>query len=223
MLSVSNEWKITYPGAHVGILVMEQVSNPERHPELDRRKEELEADLRALFKDPTELKNAEPIKSYQSYYKRFKKTYHVFHQVQSVVFKGKSIPRVAGLVEAMFMAELRNMLLTAGHDMALVQEPLGLEVAMGVEKFIGMNGEEQTLKAGDMYIRDKEGIISSVLCGPDNRTRIRSSTHTVLFAVYAVPGVGKQALLQHLQGIEATVKLIAPEASTRHLEIYGSE
>lgn len=223
MLSVSDEWKSTYPGAHVGILLMGQVSNPEHHPELDRQKEELEADLRALFKETAELKNAEPIKSYQNYYKRFKKTYHVLHQVQSIVFKGKSIPRVAGLVEAMFMAELRNMLLTAGHDMDLVQEPLGLEVATGDEKFVRMNGEEQTLKAGDMYIRDKEGIISSVLCGPDKRTRIRSSTRTVLFAVYAVPGIGKQALLQHLQGIEESVKLIAPEASTGHIEIYGTD
>jgi DNA/RNA-binding domain of Phe-tRNA-synthetase-like protein len=223
MLSVSNEWKSAYPGAHVGILLMERVSNPERHPELDRQKEDLEADLRALFKDPAELKTTEPIKSYQNYYKRFKKTYHVLHQVQSVVFKGKSIPRVAGLVEAMFMAELRNMLLTAGHDMALVREPLRLDVATGVEKFVCMNGKDQTLKPGDMYIRDEEGIISSVLCGPDRRTMIRPSTSTVLFAVYAVPGVGKQALLQHLQGIEASVKLMAPEARTGHLEIYGTE
>jgi DNA/RNA-binding domain of Phe-tRNA-synthetase-like protein len=139
-----------------------------------------------------------------------------------VVFKGKSIPRVAGLVEAMFMAELRNMLLTAGHDMAYVQEPLRLEVATGNEQFLRMNGEQQILKRGDMYIADAEGIISSVLYGPDKRTRIRSSTRAALFAVYAVPGVGEQALLQHLRGIESNVKLVSPEGKTKHLEVYGA-
>lgn len=222
MLSVSKEWKSAYPGAHVGILLMEDVSNPQHHPELDRQKAELEADLRALFKDPSELKSAEPINSYQNFYKRFKKTYHVLHQVQSIVFKGKSIPRVAGLVEAMFMAELRNMLLTAGHDMDYVQEPLRLDVATGSEQFLRMNGEEQILKAGDMYIADAEGIISSVLYGPDSRTRIRPSTQTALFAVYAVPGVGEQALRQHLQGIEANVKLVCPQGKTKQLQIYGA-
>jgi hypothetical protein len=34
-----------------------------------------------------------------------------------VALKGKAIPRQAALVEAMFMAELENLILTAGHDL----------------------------------------------------------------------------------------------------------
>ena len=157
MFRVSADWKRAYPGAHAGILAMRNVINPSRHPELDQQKEELETDLRTLFKEPDSLKSLGPIKAYQAYFKRFKKTYHVFQQLESVIFKGKPIPQVAALVEAMFMEELRNTLLTAGHDLDVVKTPLKLDTAKGNEKYIRMNGQEQVLKAGDMMIADSVG------------------------------------------------------------------
>ncbi len=89
MFRVSEDWKRTYPGAYVGILTMRDVSNPLRHPKLDRQKAELEADLRALFKERDSLKSLAPIEAYQAYFKRFKKTYHVFQQLESVDFQEK--------------------------------------------------------------------------------------------------------------------------------------
>ncbi|MDQ7782501.1 MAG: hypothetical protein RDU20_06470 [Desulfomonilaceae bacterium] len=222
MLIVSDEWKKLYPEAHVGVLVMTGVSNPAAHSGLDREKKQLEEDLRTLFKDAGELKSQDTVKAYQSYYKRFKKTYHVLQQVQSVCFKGKSIPAGAALVEAMFMAELRNMLLTAGHDLGMVEPPLRLDASKGDETYVRMNGKEQILKAGDMFIADEKGVISSVIYGPDHRTRIRSSTTKVCFSVYAVPGVGEQAALQHLQGIEAYVRIFSPEARVEVQKVYGA-
>ncbi len=59
-----------------------------------------------------------PLPAYASYYRAFDKTYHVLGQLKSVAVKGKAIPSVAALVEAMFIAELHNGLLTAGHDLA---------------------------------------------------------------------------------------------------------
>ena len=152
MLTISDEWRQTYPDARVGILAMSNVSNPASHPLLDKEKDDLETDLRTLFKDPAELKSMEPNKAYQAYYKRFKKTYHVQHQLESVVFKGKSIPKVAALVEAMFMEELRNSLLTAGHDLDLVKLPIEVGVAKGDEQYVRINGQEQILKAGDIKV-----------------------------------------------------------------------
>lgn len=222
MFTITDEWKKLYPEAHLGILVMNDVTNPESHPDLDREKRQLESDLRILFRDSTELKSQETVKAYQGYYKRFKKTYHVLQQVQSVCFKGKSIPKVAALVEAMFMAELRNMLLTAGHDMDVVELPIRLDAAKGNERFVAMSGKEQTLKSGDMFIADGKGIISSVIYGPDKRTRIGPSTRRVLFTVYAVPGVGYQATRQHLGGIEAYVRLVAPDATVELLDVFGA-
>jgi len=223
MLTISDDWKKTYPDTRVGILTMNDVSNPDFHPLLDKEKAELEADLKTLFKDPAELKSLDPIKAYQDYYKRFKKTYHVQHQLESVVFKGKSIPRVAALVEAMFMEELRNSLLTAGHDLDLVQLPIQVDVAKGDEKYVRINGQEQILKAGDIKISDSREVIGCIIYGPDRRTMIGPSTKRVLFIVYGVPGVAEKPILQHLRGIEANVKMVAPDAQVELIKVFGAE
>jgi DNA/RNA-binding domain of Phe-tRNA-synthetase-like protein len=225
MLIVSEAWKRAYPGAAVGVLVVRDVLNPERHAALDKRKEELENQLRARFSDydRAALKALPTIQAYNDYYKRYKKTYHVQHQLESVVFKGKPIPRVAALVEVMFVAELKNLLLTAGHDLDAVQVPVKLDVAEGSERYIRLNGQEQELKPGDMMIADAQGVISCVLYGPDRRTRITPETRQVLFTVYAPPGIGEQAVHDHLQDIQANVLLVAPQADVELLEVVGTK
>lgn len=224
MLIVSEAWKATYPGAAVGVLAMRNVINPQAHAVLDKRKEELENQLRARFSDydRAALKTIPTLRAYDAYYKRYKKTYHVQLQLESIVFKGRSIPRVAALVEAMFMAELKNLLLTAGHDLEAVQMPVKLDVAAGNERYIRLNGEEQKLKAGDMMIADAQGVISCVLYGPDYRTRITPETRQVLFTVYAPPGIGEQAVYDHLTDIQTNVLLVAPEATMELLTVYGT-
>jgi DNA/RNA-binding domain of Phe-tRNA-synthetase-like protein len=225
MLIVSDAWKAAYPGAAVGILAMRHVTNPSGHPELDRRKEELEGQLRSRFSsyDRASLKALPTLQAYSAYYKRFKKTYHVQLQLESIVFKDKSIPSVAALVEAMFMAELKNFLLTAGHDLAALHYPIRLDVAHGGEQYTRINGQKQALKAGDMMIADAQGIMSSVIYGPDYRTQITSETRAVFFTTYAPPGIGEQAVHLHLQDIQATIMLFAPDAELELLEIYGTE
>jgi DNA/RNA-binding domain of Phe-tRNA-synthetase-like protein len=224
MFIVSEAWKTAYPGAAVGVLAMRNVINPERHAALDKRKEDIEDQLRSRFAayDRAALKALPIIQAYDTYYKRYKKTYHVQLQLESVVLKGKSIPRVAALVEAMFMAELKNLLLTAGHDLEAVQRPVKIDVAEGSERYIRLNGQEQELKPGDMMIADAQGVISSVLYGPDRRTQITSETRQVLFTVYAPSGIGEQAVYDHLRDIQANVLLVAPEAEVELLEVYGT-
>lgn len=222
MLTVSEDWSKAYPDAHVGILAMGKVSNLASDTGLEGEKRILEEDLRALFKNSEELKALDPIRAYQAYYKRFKKNYHVLAQLESVVFKGKEIPKVAALVEAMFMEELRNMLLTAGHDLDLIEPALRLSVAKGQETYIRLNGQEQKLKAGDMMISDAQGVISTIIYGPDRRTMIRPDTKRVLFTVYGVPGVRDHQVLQHLQGIERNVMLVTPSAETEILKVYSA-
>jgi DNA/RNA-binding domain of Phe-tRNA-synthetase-like protein len=222
MLTISDAWRKAYPDAHVGILAMGKTANLQASAALDDEKRVLEQDLRALFRSPDDLKALEPIRAYQAYYKRFKKSYHLLGQLESVVFKGKEIPRIAALVEVMFMEELRNMLLTAGHDLDLIEQPLRLDVARGTETYIRLNGQEQVLKAGDMTIADAKGIISSIIYGPDRRTMIGKETARVLFTVYGVPGVGRQEVLQHLQGIERNVRVATPAAETELCEVFGA-
>ncbi len=225
MFIVSDAWKATYPGAAVGILAMRTVANPEQHPALDRRKDELEVQLRIRFRDydRAALKALPALQVYDAYYKRFKKTYHVQLQLESIVFKGKSIPRVAALVEAMFMAELKNLLLTAGHDLDDLSQPVTLDVAHGHERYIRINGQEQVLKAGDMVIADAHSVMSSVIYGPAQRARITARTQAAFFTVYAPPGIGQDAVYQHLQYIRSHIMLFAPDAALESLEVYGTE
>jgi DNA/RNA-binding domain of Phe-tRNA-synthetase-like protein len=225
MIEISSSWKSTYPGALIGVLVMHGVANPQQHPRLDGKKKDLEDKLRAQFSsyNRTTLREFPVLTSYRDYYKQFNKTYHVQHQLESVVFKNRHIPRVASLVEAMFMAELKNLLLTAGHDLDAIEAPLLIDVAEGTESYIRMNGEEQVLKAGDMMIADANGIVSCIIYGPDRRTRIKPETTRVVFTVYAPPGIEEQNVNRHLEDIRENVTVIAPGATVELLETFGTD
>jgi DNA/RNA-binding domain of Phe-tRNA-synthetase-like protein len=223
MFRVSEAWKSAYPDACAGILVMSNVCNPPHHPDLQSQKALLESQLRSQFsgQDRSAIEALPTIQAYNAYYKRFKKTYHVQLQLESIVFKGKTIPQVAALVEAMFMAEVKNMLLTAGHDLDALELPITLDIAKGDERYTLLRGQEQVLKPGDMLMADRAGIISSVLYGPDQRTQIKSSTQKVVFAVYAPPGIDERAVLGHLHDIEQNVRLVAPKAQVEMAKVFG--
>ena len=221
--TLSDAWQAAYPEAHVGVLAMRNVTNPAEHPALDAAKAELEANLREKYEgfDRPALRAQPVLKAYHTYYKRFKKSYHVQGQLESILWKGRSIPQVAGLVEAMFMAELKNHLLTSGHDLDLISQPVGIRVAQGGEEYVGINGRSQTLKPRDMYIADQESILSSIIYGPDQRTRITANTTSVLFTVYAPTGVEETAVLQHLQDTRDYVRMASPNAQLEMLEVMS--
>jgi DNA/RNA-binding domain of Phe-tRNA-synthetase-like protein len=201
-----------------------EVANPDAHAGWDRRKRELEQQLRAQFAggDRQTLAALASVRAYEAYYKPFKKTYHVRHQLESVVFKDKPIPSGAALVEAMFLAELKSQLLTAGHDLDTVRPPVSLNVSAGHERYVVLRGDEQGLKAGDMFIADQAGVISSILYGPDQRTRITASTRTALFTVYAPDGIAPQAVQAHLQNLRDHILVISPRAQVEVLQVFGA-
>lgn len=224
MFRVSDRWKEAYPDAHAGVLMMRGAANPAHHAGLEQRKAALEEDLRQRYagQDRAALLRDPVLQAYDAYYKRFKKTYHVQLQLESILFKDKSIPSVASLVEAMFMAEMDRLLLTAGHDLDIVRLPLTLDVATGEESYILLRGEPQTPKAGDMMISDGEGIISSIVYGPDQRTQIAAGTRNVVFTIYSPPGISEQQVQQQLAAIRDNVLTIAPEARVETLHVYGA-
>jgi DNA/RNA-binding domain of Phe-tRNA-synthetase-like protein len=222
VFNVTKSWQDTHPGAAVGVLVMRNVDNPKHHPALEAHKTRLERDLVERYGNSSraELRSLPVLQAYHTYYKQFKKTYHIQLQLESVALKGKSIPSVAALVETMFVAELENLLLTAGHDLDLIEGPLELDSATGEEVYTCINGQEKQLTTGDMFIRDARGVISSIIYGPDSRTRIRPETRNVVFTTYAPPGVENEAVLKHNQDIRDLVFLVAPNAAVEMLEVF---
>jgi repressor of nif and glnA expression len=155
-------------------------------------------------------------------YRRFKKTYHVQLQLESIVLIGRSLPRGLALLRAMFSAELANLLLTAGHDLAVVQGPVRLDVSQGHEILETLSGESKTLKPGDMFMADAVGVISSVLYGPDGRIRLVPAIRKVLFTIYAPEGISREAVLHHLVEIRDGVLLAAPQAQVEMLEVFSA-
>jgi DNA/RNA-binding domain of Phe-tRNA-synthetase-like protein len=224
MFNVTDAWKTAHPDAHAGFLVMRGVDNPASHPELERLKQVLESQLRGQFagQDRRALDAHGPIPAYAAYYKPFKKSYHVQAQFESIVFKGWPIPSVAALVEAMFMAEVKNLLLTAGHDVERLQPPVTVSVGAGSERYTLLRGQEQAVKAGDMLMADQAGVISSIIYGPDQRTQIAADTGHVLFAVYAPAGILAASVQAHLLDIRDYVLVVSPGATIETLQVVGA-
>jgi DNA/RNA-binding domain of Phe-tRNA-synthetase-like protein len=220
---IGESWRQAYPAAHAGILVLREASNPPSHHLLEQRKQALDKELRERYTglERKELQALPAIQAYNAYYKAFKKTYHIQLQLESFLFKGRSFPQVSVLVDAMFMAELSNLLLTAGHDLSSLQDPLRLEIAQGTERYITLQGDEKTLKTGDMFIADQAGVISSVLYGPDSRTQITPHTQDALFTVYAPSGISKRSRCSgHLEDIRDNVLVVSPETLVEMIEVY---
>jgi DNA/RNA-binding domain of Phe-tRNA-synthetase-like protein len=224
MFQVADNWKSAFPDAHAGVLVMRDVINPSSHEELEKRKIALEQELRIRYssQDRAALAQLPVLQAYTAYYRRFKKTYHVQLQLESIVFKDKSISSVAALVGAMFMAEVKNLLLTAGHDLDKLYIPIPLDVSQGVERYTLLRGQEQVLKTGDMFIRDGTGVISSILYGPDQRTAINAQTRNVIFTVYAPAGIAHETVSNHLRDLQQNVLLIAPDAQIELLQVFNA-
>ena len=220
-VQVADAWRTAYPGASIGILAMDGVENPPEHAALAEHVRQVEAELRSRWDGKTraDLNLLPEFEAYRGYYRRFDKTYHVQLQFESVVLKGRPLRSNGSLVLAMFAAELNNRLLTAGHDVSMIEGDVSVDVAQGGERYVGIGGREQTMQPGDMFIPDHVGVISRVLYGPDDRTRIVPSTRQALFCVYAPAGVPPEAVERHLSEIASNARLVAPGATIVQQEV----
>jgi DNA/RNA-binding domain of Phe-tRNA-synthetase-like protein len=221
-LETTEAWRSAFPEAHVGILVVDNVTHRSQSEALDLQLAELEAELRHRYTgfDRARLTELPVLRAYQTHYKPFGQTYHVLRQLESVALKGRPLASPGGtLVSAMFAAELSTLLLTAGHDAEVVEEPLVVDASRTGDRFVSISGQERELKHGDMLMRDRIGIISAVLNGPDLRTRLTESTQRALFVTYAPAGIIADDVRRHLDDIARYVSLADSGAKVTHQEI----
>jgi DNA/RNA-binding domain of Phe-tRNA-synthetase-like protein len=220
-LAATTRWSERWPGSCVGAMRMSGVANPQSDPALDETLDATAAELRARHAGATraDLLARLELAAYAGYYRAFDKTYHVLLQLESVVLKGKPIRGRGVLVAAMFGAELTDGLLTAGHDASLLDGGLTVDVAVAGDEYVGIGGRPLTAASGDMCIRDGSGIVSSIVHGPDDRTRLGPATTSVVFTTYAPAGVGRDAIERHLHSIAASVRVVYPAASVDSVEI----
>src|SRR5918998_2418661 len=222
-LEVDPRWREAHPGASVGLIAVREVANPTSNDRLNDLASALESDVRSRLAtaDRETIRAVPPLPAYAAYYRRWGQRYHVAMQLESVAQKGKALPRVAALVEAMFIAELRNLLLTAGHDLDTLELPVRLTVGTG-EPFIAANGQETSVKPGDMVIADSRGrVLSAIITGPSDVARIGPETTSALFYTYAPPGVDAALVSVHLNEIERNMRLISPDTEVIARQIVG--
>lgn len=221
MLTVSDRWLEEAGGASVGLLCVVNVPNLPDHKALESARKQLVQDLNARYRalDRPSIRELPVFSAYDTFYRSFRKTYHVQLQLESVVHQGKPIHSPSALVGAMFMAELKTGLLTAGHDLSALKLPLTADIARGEEVYQRLDGTNQTLKAGDLYIRDQQSVISSVIYGPDHRTRIQLDTDQVVFTTYGPPGITREQIREELKVLEGYLRCFTPHLERQSLEV----
>ncbi|MBI3997921.1 MAG: hypothetical protein HY355_02730 [Armatimonadetes bacterium] len=201
----------TYPEGIFGALIARGVPNRARPVALGEDQRAVEADLRARFTEDTI--DADPVaRAYAGYYRRFGARYPVTHQARTIL-TGRPIESPSALVATMFTAEVHNLVLTSGHDLETLRWPLRVDAAEEGEVYTKLSGKEQRLRAGDMVVRDQEGVIASVLYGPDLRTRLRPESHAVLFGAWCPVGVARPTVETHLLTIGRLIRREWPDAA----------
>jgi DNA/RNA-binding domain of Phe-tRNA-synthetase-like protein len=223
-ISATEGWRAAHPGGAIGLLEMAGVDNSAPSATLNERKRQVEARLRERYAGFTrrDFLALPVMAAYDRYYRGFNKTYHVQLQLESLVLKGKNLPDVSPAVDANFMAEVETLVLTAGHDAAMLRGPIALDVAREGDQMTQMNGSSKAVPAGDMLMRDAEGVCCSIIYGQDARSPIAPKTSRVLYVAYAPPGVPADVVDAQLRGIADNVRVFSPGAAVEQQRILGA-
>ena len=213
-LLIDPTWSTRFPGARMGLLEAHGLEPLARHPGLEQARLELEAELRRRYGtwDRQLLRELPVLRAFEAHYRPHGKTYHVLQQLESVASKGRSIPSRSCAVTALFMAELKHGLVSAGHDGSLLAPPLRLAPSRGGERYTNLGRAEAILPAGDMTLSHAGGLLSSVLHGPALDTPIGPTTRDALFTIYAPGAVPAGSLEAQLEDLAGYLECFSPKA-----------
>ena len=76
---------------------------------------------------------------------------------------------------------------------------------------------------GDMFVADNEGVMSSIIYGPDKRTSITKKTGKAFFVVYAPEGIGEEKVRGHLRNLFEHIRLFSHDAQLVVQEVYPTD
>ena len=155
------------------------------HAELDALREKYaDYDRKAVFGE----------NPYFRFFKKFKKTYPVMQQFESVLFKGRPFPEEDPVMGVPFLLELT--IFTPSEKLP----------------FLGMRAASTHTYPKDICGRDNSGIIFSMIAGADDRTCIHPDSRHVFHPVFGTPDTDKTVIENALRRIEFFVKVLAPDA-----------
>jgi len=217
-ITISQQLKEIYPGVQLATLIVRNAINKNYDERLEREKRALEGFIRVNYQEPDKLKR---VQEYSNFYRKFEGIFPIEYQLRSIL-AGNQIPAVSCLVEVMFMNELKYCCLAAGHDLEAIQGDLILDLAEGSESYIKINDQEQTIKKGDIILKDQVGIIASVLYGPDSRTKIIPISRNIIYMSYFLFKIERAEIISIMVDLTRLLKITeGPHAQIEKMNIYS--
>ena len=102
---------------------------------------------------------------YFRFFRKFKKTYPVMQQFETVMFKGRPFPEEDPVTAVPFLLELTTFVLSGTHDIDRIDGPLTIFTPDAKLPFDGMRGDSTHTYPNDICGRDETGIIFSMILG----------------------------------------------------------
>lgn len=173
------------------------------HAELDALREKYaDYDRKAVFGE----------NPYFRFFKKFKKTYPVMQQFESVLFKGRPFPEGNPAATLPFLAEICTQVLSGAHDIDCLDGPLTIFTPDSRLPFDGMRAESTHTYPNDVCGRDGSGIIFSMIAGADKRTCVHPDSRHIFYPVFGTPDTPPALILSTLDRIVSYVQVLAPAA-----------
>ena len=149
---------------------------------------------------------------YFRFFRKFKKTYPVMQQFETVMFKGRPFPEEDPVTAVPFLLELTTFVLSGTHDIDRIDGPLTIFTPDAKLPFDGMRGDSTHTYPNDICGRDETGIIFSMIAGADARTCARQTSRHVFYPVFGVPGQDPAALRPMQERLAEYARILAPDA-----------
>ena len=142
---------------------------------------------------------------FERFFKVNEQKFPLSKQIASAASRG--FPPVPGPVLALLALEAATGILMGVQNLDAVDSFVTLDCLESAESFIGMRGEHITSTAGQIVVRDKQGIIASLFLGPDKRTAVQPNGRNLLFYVFDTDtGLGES----HDRAVEEITRLFPP-------------
>jgi len=197
-----------YPDAQFIAITATNFGNEKKNPDFEKEREKITKQIRKLD-DPSKLKQ---IKDHKAFHQKFGKSYPIEYQINSIK-DGKNIPTQTTLTDALFLSEMKHLCIISGHDIATLKGDLTFDISKGGEKYTKINGKPQSLKPEDIILNDNGKLITSLLYGPDNSTKITSKTKDCVYLFWFSSHITQKELITILNDFKAHLKIIANKES----------
>lgn len=222
MLTVDAKLKEKYPNTFFGLLVVDGFAPTQQGVQaFEAHAQQQLQNIRSRYEgcDKKQIAEINPaIAAYVKYYKKFKKSYHVLLQTESVL-KGRELPQSLAAAQVLLLTELQTGMLLAGHDCSSCKFPLTAVCAEGNEQYTGAAGNDIAVKSNDIIVKDEQGIILSIIYGQDQRTRMTDASQKLMYIINGVPDTDRQQYAAAMELLEENLKLLCPQLTVKVKEI----